>query len=461
MGTADDQIDRLPPHDPHAELAALGSVFLDNRALPVLRAHLDAGDFYSPDHRTIFEAMCAVAGGGGHVDYVTVADELKAAGDLERVGGPAYLIGLCEGTPSAARAEDFARIVARHARRRRIMHTCNVAAQMQGDDTATEEERARALAEVLDAAACRGPAFDLDAAVDATLAEVDAATDPDGGGRLLTGIESLDCNIGGIQRGHVWVLGGRTQHGKTATAVNITEAVVCGGHAVLWCLYDGRRSDVLMRLASLRSGVPYGEVRAGGGGLNPDELGLFRQTLDGFRTDLEGRLSALEFPTLAQIEREAQRLRPALVVVDTVQKATHAVGRSRTDRHDLEVARLTAWLGRLAGRYDLAVLALSQIGRSMFKSGQKGLPRLEHLKESGAIEEDADVVVLVYWPLKQMLLGLDTPADRYVLDLAKNRHAGFTGVMAASIDPGTQRLAGLSREDEDAFIAEVLAASGG
>lgn len=461
MGTADREIDRLPPRALDAEVTALGSVFLDNEALPALRAHLDAEDFYDPTHGTIFKAMCSVADAGEHVNYVSVADCLKASGDLERVGGAAYLIELADKTPSAAQAEGFARIVAKHARRRRIIDACHFAAQLQSDPTATEDERAKALAEVLGAAASRGPAFDLDAAVDATLAEVDAATDLEGGARLLTGIDAIDRNTGGIPRGHVWQLGGRTQHGKTATAINIMDSVLAGGHAVLWCLHDGRRADVLMRLASLRSGVPYGEVRIGGDGLNPDDLAQFRQALDGFRTDLEGRLSILEYPTLAQIEGEAQRLRPALVIVDTVQKTVHAVGGRKTDRHDLEVARLTAWLSRLAGRYDLAVLALSQIGRSMFKSGQKGLPRLEHLKESGAIEEDADVVVLVYWPWKQALLGPDTPADRYVIDLAKNRHAGFTGVLATSIDPGTQRLAGLSREDEDAFIAKVRDASCG
>ena len=461
MGTADDQIDRLPPHDLNAEKSALGSVFRDDDRLPILRAHLDAGDFYSPDHGAIFDAMCKVADAGQSVNYVTVGDALKAAAHLERVGGTAYLIDLREQTPSAARAEDFAGIVAKHARRRRIIDKCLFAAQVHGDDTTTEDERAGTLAAVLDAGAAREPAFDLDACVDATLAEVDAAADPDGGDRMLTGVECLDRNTGGMRRGDLWIIGGRTQHAKTATTMNIADAALCRSDKVLLSWYEQRPEDVTMRLASLRSGIAYGDIRTGAACGNPDDLARFRDTLDGLRTDLEGILSVQMYPTLAQIEREVQRFKPALVILDTIQKATHAVGRGKTDRHDLEVARLTAWLGRLAGRYDLAVVAVSQIGRSMYRSGRNGLPRLEHLKESGAIEEDADVVVLCYWPWKEMLMRENTPQGRYVLNLAKNRYAGFTGILAASIDPGTQRLAVLSREDEDAFVAEVRDASAG
>jgi len=447
--------ERLPPHDLDAEIAVLGSVLLDNATLAAVRAVIKADDFYSPDHQAIFSAMEAMADEGKPVDAVTLAAKLREQGDLEDVGGTAYLTTILEKTPSAANAEFYARIVADAAGRRRVLAAATGLMRRVYDPTSTEEERAEAVGKVLEAGATREPAFDLQAAVDAALAEVDAAADPQSAETMPTGIPVLDRNTGGLRRGQFWVIGGRPQHGKTALTVNIFDAALKRGERVLNVRYEERPEDILMRLASLRSGVPYGEIRSGVAD-NPHDVESFRQALSDLKPELDGKLVVLMHPSLAKIEAEVQRFKPAIVVLDTLQKATHAVGQARTDRHDLEVARLTAWLGGLAGKYDAAVIAVSQVGRAMLRESRKGLPRLEHLKESGAIEEDADVVVLCYWPRKEMLLGNDTPPGVYVLDLAKNRPTGFTGPLVCGINPATQKLAPLDLDA--AGVSEILAA---
>ena len=452
--------DRLPPQNFEAEEAVLGAVLLDNAMLPAVRGIIGPEDLYSPDHRAVFGAMVALAEGGEAIDAVTLPAKLCERSDLERIGGAAYLVELAERTPSAARVESYAWLVAEAAERRRLIAAANEIAARAYDPTSTAEERAMAIGKLATARGTRRGAFDLDTAVDAALAEVDSAVAPEGGDGMATGIEVVDRNTGGMRPGQLWVVGGRPQHGKTATTVNVMDAALKRGQRVLNVRYEERAEDILMRLASLRSGIGYGDIRSGRAADNPHDVKRFKRTLVGLRAELEGRLSVLVHPTQGEIEAEVQGLRPALVVLDTLQKATHALGRV-SKRHDLEVARLTAWLGRLAGRYGVAVIAVSQIGRAMLRENRRGLPRLEHLKESGAIEEDADVCVLCYWPWKESLRGDGTPAERYVLNLAKNRTAGFTGELVCRIDPETQKLGAVESRDARVFLEDVLKASSG
>lgn len=457
MATPDSTLGALPPHDLTVEAAVLGSVLFDDEHIAAARAILAPEDFYAPDHQTVFRERLAIADSGKPCDIVLLANHLQSKGLLERLGGPDFLIEIMKAVPSTVNAVYYSHIVKGYAVRRQMIEACQQVIQGCYDLSSTEDERTALVAKVVGAGAPVEAPFDLDVAVDSTLVEVDAALNPDESGALLTGIEVLDRNTGSMRPGQLWVIGGRPQHVKTATSCNIMSTALKRGDRVLNVRFEERPEDILMRLASLRCGVPYADVRTGAVRDNLHDVERFKGALNALRADLGSNLSILMYPGLAQIEREVQRFGPAILVLDTLQKATHAVGRV-SKRHDLEVARLTAWLGRLAGNYGLVAIAVSQIGRAMLRENRRGLPRLEHLKESGAIEEDADVCALCYWPWKEMLLGEDTPAGRLIINLAKNR-TGYTGLLACRISPGTQLLAGLTAGDEANFVADVQEAS--
>jgi len=412
--------ERMPPKDEAAERALVGSAILDAGWLPVVRARVDAEDFSDPDLRAIWRAVLALDADGRPVDAVTLADALTASGDLERVGGVAALVSVMEGVPSAWNAEHYAEIVAERAARRRLVVTavalerraCDMAEPVPATLDAARQELVTAANRL-----AAGEAFSL---AD-TLATVVRAMAPDaeeGRRRWGCGVDAVDELTGGLSPGQVWVVGGRSRHCKTALAVGAVLATLEAGGDVLYAGYEESATRLMPRLLSRRTAVPYRDMQ-------------------------------LRTLTEAQRARVAET-RPWLLVCDTLQKMAHRHGGAGHDgRWDLTVGALTAWLATVAARGDLCVVATSQVGGHE----HRGMPSFEGLRESKAIGEDADVALLVWWPVKERpelestIVGpSETFEHGFVIDVAKNRDGGKGGRLWLRIDPGTQRLSRLGPE---------------
>lgn len=435
--------DRLPPQDLTAEASVLGSMLLDATTIPEVAGVLAAEEFYSPDHQAVYRAAVALSDAGQPVDAVTLADALKASGDLDRIGGAAFLVELLAAVPSTANAVAYAEIVRACSRRRRLIAAGSRMATLaydagEGIDSvlaACEREFYEAAGTTRDATASDF----RDVLADVLAAAMDGRAPEH---CLPTGYEDLDDKLVGLPDGTLTVVGARPSMGKSTLARNITlKAIVprfrrpVGGPAVpalFFSLEESGRtlvSSLLCCLArvnghSLRRGMLHGEER--------ERLSEAAKALDKAPLWVDDRPHI----TVAQMRSQAQRLKLrvpdlGLIVVDYLQLVSVRGGRSR----EQEVASIVRGLKHLARELQVPVLALSQLSRAV-EARADTTPRLSDLRESGTLEQDADIVLLLHRPRYYQ-----TEADERELNVivAKQRN-GPTGDVKLAIFLSCTRL---------------------
>lgn len=385
---------RTPPQDLEAESAALGSILLDNEALVTLSDLLAPGDFYKERHRKIYAAMLGLYRAAEPVDSVTMTDSLRRAGELEAVGSVPYLIGLMESVPTAAYAESYARIV----REKRILRDLIV---VSGSIMQTSYDQHLPVGEILDGAERAVYALSHTGTTDSfrpahdIIAENMAALNDLKGGLpgLPTHFTELDKMLAGLQPGSLNVLAARPSQGKTAFALAIAKNVVLreGGAVGIFSL-EMRDAQLMDRIVAAEGRVDMQRLRLGK--LTDREFGRY--------TDVSARLT--EAPiyiddtsdvSIADLRSRARRLMSrhplSLIIVDYLQLMTANGGENRQQ----EVSTISRGLKALARELDIPVLVLSQLSRAVEQRPNKR-PMLSDLRESGAIEQDADVVMFIY-----------------------------------------------------------------
>ncbi len=435
-----DPLQRTLPHSIDAETAALGVVLAHGDLWPELAARLTAGDWFRDAHRRVFEAMAVLAEQAVAVDFVTVKEQLVRAGDLDEVGGPAYLASLADGVPRSTNLAHYAGIVADTARLRRIIGVTNklqAAAYEYGTTSAELVETGTrdllALASVGDADAVQ---------IGAAVADFLASLDEDQSASVVpTGFTDIDSLLGGgLRRGDMTVLAARPSVGKTAFAMNTAEHAAGRAYPAVMFSLEMATRPLVSRSISGRARVPLARLRGG----HIDEH-------DGVRlAEAQMALDALPLyiqdaaRTLTQIAAWTHRLqqRPgglALVVVDYLQLLAHEGG--ALDSRQREVSAISRGLKRLAQDQHLAVLALSQLSRAPDERTDKR-PHLSDLRESGQIEQDADVVVFLF----REEMHKPTDENRGIAEaiIAKQRN-GPTGVARLAFQKDYVRFADLAR----------------
>ncbi|MDA8314737.1 MAG: AAA family ATPase [Actinomycetota bacterium] len=422
---------RVPVHDLDAEESLLGAMLLSNDAVVAAIETCSAGDFYKPAHGHIFSAVLSLFEAGEPVDAVTVADELRRRGLLDQVGDPTVLVSLQANTPSIAHAGHYARIVAGAAAVRRVQAAAmEVAARGFDPAVAGDCEAFVAWAEerVLSAAPPRranGPTT-LDDALDAALEEVRAAAAGERLG-LSTGLTDLD-RIVTLRPGALCVVGARTSRGKSAFAAGVALAAAQSGRRALIFSLEMRETDVAKRYLSA-GGVPMDRLERGGvDNLDWSRLQRRREELRGLPVTIDDDPSR----TLAQVGAIARREAAAgdlgLVVVDYIQLVE---AESRENRQTA-VAEVGRGLKKLAARLGVVVLAPAQLSRQTEYRADKR-PSLVDLRESGELEQAADVVFLIWRPDEE-------EPGRSEIIVAKNRH-GPCGEIAVTWLPARMTFA--------------------
>lgn len=402
---------RIPPHDMVAEQSILGAMMLAASAVHAVTAIVQAGDFYVPKHGLIFGAITVLAERGEPVDAITVADELQKAGVLARAGGAAHLHELTGLVPTAANAAFYADIVREKAIRRRLVEAGIRITNMGYTTTGEAVEVAEDARGELEHAA-QNARSDL-RAIGKAFAEVvdDLSAAPS---FVETPWREINDIIGGLRKGGLYVVGGRPGDGKTIVGLQLAQQLAYSG-PVAFSSLEMSEGELLKRLIALKGKVHLGPISKHR--LSDEDW----QRVASVRGDIERMplfVDDRSGVTITQIKahaRSAQRRgQLAGVVVDYLQLITG--GARDRPRHEV-VGEISRQLKVLARELECPVVALSQLNRESVGK-QKRAPSLADLRESGTIEQDADVVLL----LQRQMDEDDRPGDRLNVHIAKNRH---------------------------------------
>jgi len=388
----------IPPQNIEAEESLLSAILVDNTALLEVVETLSAADFYRTAHQKIYDAITDLFDKAEPIDLVTLNNHLKEKGHLEAVGGSAFLARLVDVVPLAANAQHYARIVHDKAVLRRLIEKANAISkrcfQEQGPTDEIVDFAENAIFEVADQKA-RQAFYPLSKLIDVN---IDFLEEKQKNKSLVTGVPTgfgqLDNLTSGLQNSDLIILAARPSMGKTALALNIARnAAVEAGVPVAVFSLEMSKEQLSLRLLCSEARIDSSRLRSG-----------FFSMEDWQRlTDAAGVLSAAPIfiddsasLTAMEVRAKARRLKMdkniGLIVIDYLQLMQ---GRAGAERRDLEISEISRSLKALAKEINLPVIALSQLNR-MLEQRNDRRPRLSDLRESGALEQDADVVAFIY-----------------------------------------------------------------
>ena len=392
---------RQAPYSIEAEQSVLGGLLLDNRAWNDIADRLGEADFYRADHQLIWRGICDLVGSGKPCDFVTLSEHLRVRGLLEEAGGLSYLGSLANDTPSAANVIAYADIVRERSVLRSLVAAGGDIAELgyrpEGRETAElidhAEQKVFAIRER--GAKARGDYFGLPAVLDQVFDRIDKVRrNPMGAAGLPTGFIEFDNKTTGLGAGDLMILAARPSMGKTSFAMNIAEHVAFDRkEAVAMFSMEMSAEQLGFRVISSRSGIPLHKLR--NGELNDQEMDQLTWTIGRLREaplfiDETGGLSPMDLR--AKARRLAMRENVRLLIVDYIQ-LMQVPGKG--DNRVQEISEISRQLKALAKELAIPIIALSQLNRGVEQRDNKR-PRMSDLRESGGIEQDADLVVFIY-----------------------------------------------------------------
>jgi replicative DNA helicase len=394
------------PASVHIEVAVLGAMLLDGVAVTDATAALRAEDFSLDSHQRVYRCIVDLATAGRGVDLLVVQEELSRRRELESIGGPAYLAYLTEGIPRNFNIESYVRIVKDKSLLRQLMtifHDGAIRASDQGEEAITvlSDVEAR-LADVADSAIQRGFSGITDI-VASSFGTIDALYEQ---GREITGLAThyidFDRMTSGLQDSELIIIAARPSMGKTAWAINIAQnAAVKSGKVVAVFSLEMSKESLLRRMLASEALVNSRSIQTGF--LPKSEKGKLLSALERL---MGSKMFIDDTPgiTLAEMRAKARRLKQQegqldLIVIDYLQLMTAGSpgpGQKKFENRTQEVSAVSRGLKALAKEMKVPVIALSQLSRASEQRGGDKKPMLSDLRESGSIEQDADVVAFIH-----------------------------------------------------------------
>jgi len=422
-------LERPLPHNLDAERSVLGAILLENHALNAAIEKLKSEDFFLDQHRRIFDRMIELGEAQQAIDLVTLTENLHRRGELDAAGGAAYLAQLVDGVPRVVNVDHYARIVKEKAILRNLIHAAHAIQQqaLDADDEADAIlDRAESLIFELAEARIRAGLIGVKDLVRDNYERLERIFSE---GRRVTGLATgytqLDNQTAGLQPSELIILAARPSMGKTSLALNIAENVALGRreHVAVFSLEMSKES-LLLRLLSSEARVDAHKFRTGH--MGKEDWRRITESL--------GRLGEAPFwiddsasATVTEIGAKARRLKRdkglALVIVDYLQLIA---SRGRFSNRNEEVSSISRALKGLAKELKVPVLVLSQLTRAPERDERR--PQLADLRESGAIEQDADVVLFIHRPNFYKADMSDEDRAKTDLLVAKQRN-GPTGIL--------------------------------
>lgn len=392
-------LDRLPPFSLEAEQSVLGAMLIDSDAIIEVADLLKPADFYRQAHGIIYAAIVDLYEQQTPTDIVTVSERIERDGDIERIGGRSYLSSLTTLTPSAVHAEAYAKVVARKSTLRRMINAAGKISLIAYSDPDDEEgalDQATEEVYKISENRTRGKYRELKALLHEAYDRIDHLFSNKGEViGIGTGLHDLDRMTQGFQPSDLIILAARPSVGKTSMALNIAEhAANKEGKRVAVFSLEMSEEQLVMRLLSATSGVDSQRLRSGF-----LEESDFAQIARAMGTLSDSSIYIDDTPSLSitELRTKARRMKAEvgvdLVIVDYLQ-LMHAPGAGGKDANRVqEVSAITRGLKQLARELNVPVIALSQLSRQNEENTE---PRLSHLRESGSIEQDADLVMFLW-----------------------------------------------------------------
>lgn len=389
---------KVPPHDTIAEQSVLGAVLIDKDAMVDVAEFLRPEHFYNDHHGMIFGAMIALFEAHEPIDVVTLTAALKKLGHLKTVGGASYVNDLLNTVPTSAHAEQYARIIVEHFTKRRLIETAAKVTELAFQDEGSAREildRAEQEIFAISQGALRRDFIPIKDALAASFDRLDELHKRAGGLRgVPTGFSELDFKLAGMQDSNLLILAARPGTGKTAMVLNIAQHIAVREKLPVGMFsLEMSKEELVDRLLVAQADIDAWKLKTGK--LSDDDFTRLSEAMGElaeaplYIDDTPG-LNILEMRTKArrlQIEHGVK-----LIIVDYLQLADS--GR-RFDNRVQEVSVISQALKNLARELRLPVLACSQLSRAVEARGTK-VPELSDLRESGSIEQDADVVMFLY-----------------------------------------------------------------
>jgi replicative DNA helicase len=423
----DEQVDqiKMPPNSVEAEQSVLGGLMLDNRAFETVSERLQPEDFFRVQNRQIYSVICTLSEQEKPFDVLTLSDELKDIEELETAGGLAYLSDLVESTPSAANIAAYADIVKEKALLRRLAEAATDIADgaynnMGNDPLDMISDAEKRIAEVAEGGGKKdsGPEH-VNPIMSRTLEKIEELFQmEDGLTGLTTGFENLDERTNGFQPADLVIIAGRPSMGKTTFAMNLCENALLGSDLpVLVFSLEMPKEAILMRMYSSVGRIPSGKLRSG----KLDEEDWPKLT-SAFNMLKDKPLYIDDTPGLTPQEMRARcrrvyrenNNRLGLVMVDYLQLMQVA---GKSEGRTQEISEISRSLKAIGKEFGCPVLALSQLNRSLEQRPNKR-PVMSDLRESGAIEQDADIIAFIY---RDEVYNEDSP-DKGIGEIIIGKH---------------------------------------
>jgi replicative DNA helicase len=407
QGPADPQLLALkvPPHSVEAEQSLIGGLLLDNHAFDRIGDVVGEADFYRDDHRRIYRHVTKLIEAGRPADVVTVSESIEASEDKDRTGGPAYLGAIAQNTPSALNIRRYAELVRERAVQRRLAQVATEIAESALSPTGKEigqllDEAESRIFEIGESGTRGGQGFrDIKQELARVFERLDQLYHSDNKSGITgmpTGLIDLDQKTAGLQSGDLIIIAGRPSMGKTALALNFAEYVALNmGMPVAIFSMEMSGAQLAQRLLGSMASVDQHNMRTGR--LTDDDWARLSEAIGRLNQaplfiDDTGALNALELRARARrLKRQCGKL--GLLMVDYLQlmsASTHGQENRAT-----EISEISRSLKALAKELDVPVIALSQLSRAVEQRNDRR-PMMSDLRESGAIEQDADVILFIY-----------------------------------------------------------------
>lgn len=388
-------IEKQVPNSIEAEQAVLGSILIDPRSYDLVSDVLVAEDFYRDAHRLIYDSIVRLRAGGNPADYMTICDDLDMRDKTEEAGGASYILSLVNETPTSQNIEYYASVVARTATARRLIHFAGEVATLGYEQDEKMLEKAASLLTGIERGSASGEFVSMAESMNEYILHLDRLHANRG---KFTGVPSgfndLDMVTGGFQKSDLVILAGRPSMGKSALAFTMAYNSAMRGKRVAIFTLEMNRMQVNNRLMSIATGIPIHLLKSGW--IEDDQWGKV--------TDAAQRLSALPIHIndiagnpLTAMRSQLRRLTRQhgaidLVVVDYL----GLVGSDMPSENRVqEVNKISKGLKNMAREFDAPVISLAQLSRKVEERPDKH-PQLADLRDSGTIEEDADLVMFVY-----------------------------------------------------------------
>jgi len=444
---------RIPPQSLEAEASLLGAVLIDADAVVKIADTIQPHDFYDEKHRRIYEAILKLYEKHSPIDVLTLSNQLKGTGFLDLVGGPAYLTELTNFVPTAAHAEQYAEIVSQKSLRRRLIKASQ-------DIVGLGFDEAQSLQDLVEQAEAR--LFEVSqvhvkqdiASIESILSEsfdrLDELHKDKGKIRgVSTGFKDMDNILAGLQRSDLFVLAARPSMGKTAFSLNLAHNVaVKSDQPVLIFSLEMSKEQLVDRMLSMESGVDAWALRTGNlTDADFEKLGHAMGTLSEAKIYIDDTPSITVSDLRTKARREAHQHELGLIIVDYLQLMSGGSRFAGEGNRVQEISEISRGLKGIARELNVPLIALSQLSRSV-ESRSPQIPQLSDLRESGSIEQDADVVAFIY---REDYYNPDTERKNITDILIKKHRNGPTGTVELYFDKEKQRFRGLDTKHNIPF----------